>query len=214
MDILELMQTRYTTKHFDPTRRVSDKDMDTLLEVLRLSPSSTNIQPWKFYVIDTPEVKEKMMPAVKDFNIERMKAPQFIIFTVPKHFTKEYFDELYAQEKADGRFKEWTSPERPDAIRQTYAGKFDNDPEGLLRYASNQAFIALGCVTIAAAAIGVDSTILGGLDFEMLDEIFGFKQKDEQSVVAIALGYRAENDSNARRPKSRLPRERVIEFLR
>ena len=192
MDILELMLTRYTTKHFDPTRRVSDKDMDTLLEVLRLSPSSTNIQPWKFYVIDTPEIKEKMMPAVKDFNIERMKAPQFIIFTVPKHFTKEYFDELYAQEKADGRFKEWTSPERPDAIRQTYAGKFDNDPEGLL----------------------VDSTILGGLDFEMLDEIFGFKQKDEQSVVAIAPGYRAENDSNARRPKSRLPRERVIEFLR
>ena len=52
------------------------------------------------------------------------------------------------------------------------------------------------------------------VDFEMLDEIFGFKQKDEQSVVAIALGYRAENDSNARRPKSRLPRERVIEFLR
>lgn len=214
MDILELMQTRYTTKHFDPTRRVSDKDMDTLLEVLRLSPSSTNIQPWKFYVIDTPEMKEKMMLAVKDFNIERMKAPQFIIFTVPKHFTKEYFDELYAQEKADGRFKEWTSLERPDAIRQTYAGKFDNDPEGLLRYASNQAFIALGCVTIAAAAIGVDSTILGGLDFKVLDEIFGFKQKDEQSVVAIALGYRAENDSNARRPKSRLPRERVIEFLR
>ena len=82
MDILELMRTRYTTKHYDPSRRVSDADMATLLEVLRLSPSSTNIQPWKFYVVDTPEAKEKMMPAVKDFNIERMKAPQFIIFTV------------------------------------------------------------------------------------------------------------------------------------
>ena len=83
MDILELMRTRYTTKHYDPNRRVSDADMETLLEVLRLSPSSTNIQPWKFYVVDTPEAKEKMMPAVKDFNIERMKAPQFISFTVP-----------------------------------------------------------------------------------------------------------------------------------
>ena len=38
MDILELMRTRYTTKHYDPNRRVSDQDMDTLLEVLRLSP--------------------------------------------------------------------------------------------------------------------------------------------------------------------------------
>ena len=43
MDILQLMCTRYTTKHYDPTRRVSDEDMQTLLEVLRLSPSSTNI---------------------------------------------------------------------------------------------------------------------------------------------------------------------------
>lgn len=71
----------------------------------------------------------------------------------------------------------------------------------------------MGCLTVAAAAIGVDSTILGGLEFEKLDEIFGFKAKGERSVVAMALGYRAENDSNAKRPKSRLPRERVIEFL-
>lgn len=214
MDILQLMRTRYTTKHYDPTRRVSDEDMQTLLEVLRLSPSSTNIQPWKFYVIDTPEMKEKIMPAVKDFNIERMKAPQFIFFTVPTHFSEEYFEELYRQEEKDGRYQGWTNPERPDAIRMTYSRKFDNDPEGLLRYESNQAFIALGCVTVAAASLGVDSTILGGLDFELLDQICGFKEKAERSVVGIALGYRAENDSNAKRPKSRLPKERVIEFLR
>lgn len=214
MDILELMRTRYTTKHYDPSRRVNDQDMDTLLEVLRLSPSSTNIQPWKFYVIDTPEMKEKIMPAVKDFNFERMQAPQLIIFTVPTCFCEEFFEELYRQEEADGRYTGWKSPERPDVIRLTYSHKFDNDPEGLFRYASNQAFIALGCVTVAAAAIGVDSTILGGLDFDKLDEILGFKAKNERSVVGIALGYRADNDSNASRPKSRLPRKRVIEFLR
>lgn len=45
MDILELMQTRYTTKHFNPNRQVSPEDMQTLLEVLRLSPSSVNSQP-------------------------------------------------------------------------------------------------------------------------------------------------------------------------
>ena len=204
MDILELMRTRYTTKHYDPNRRVSDQDMDTLLEVLRLSPSSTNIQPWKFYVIDTPEMKEKIMPAVKDFNIERMQAPQLIIFTVPTCFSEEFFEELYRQEEADGRYKGWKSPERPDVIRLTYSHKFDNDP----------AFIALGCVTVAAAAIGVDSTILGGFDFDKLDEILGFKARNERSIVGIALGYRAENDSNASRPKSRLPRKRVIKFLR
>ena len=214
MDILELMRTRYTTKHYDPMRRVSDADMDTLLAVLRLSPSSTNIQPWKFYVIDTPEMRDRIMPAVKDFNLERMKAPQYIIFVVPKHLTKDYFEELYTQEEADGRYTSWKGPERPDTIRLTYSTKFDNDAEGLLRYTSNQAYLALGCLTVAAAAIGVDSTILGGLDFDKLDEILGLDKKDERSVVAIALGYRADNDSNAKRPKSRLPKTRVVEYLR
>lgn len=213
MDILDLMRTRYTTKHYDEKRRVSDKDMDTLLEVLRLSPSSTNIQPWKFYVVDTPEAKEKIMPAVKDFNLERMKAPQLIIFTVPTRFTKAFFEELYRQEEADGRYKDWTGSERPDAIRMTYSGRFDDDPQGLHLYASNQVYLALGCLTVAAASLGVDSTILGGLDFDRLDEICGFKTKGERSVVAIALGYRDSNDSNAKRPKSRLPKERVVEYL-
>lgn len=77
------------------------------------------------------------------------------------------------------------SPERPDVIRLTYSHKFDDDPEGLFRYASNQAFIALGCVTVAAAAIGVDSTILGGFDFDKLDEILGFKAKMNAPLSAL-----------------------------
>ena len=43
------------------------------------------------------------MSAVKDFNIERMQAPQLIIFTVPTCFSEEFFEELYHQEEADGR---------------------------------------------------------------------------------------------------------------
>ncbi len=83
MDILELMQTRYTTKHFNPNRQVSPEDMQTLLEVLRLSPSSVNSQPWHFYVIDTAEGKEKIRPAIKDFNVHRLTASQFIFLAIP-----------------------------------------------------------------------------------------------------------------------------------
>lgn len=45
MDIVELVRTRYTTKHYDPARRISDRDIADLMEVLRLSPSSVNSQP-------------------------------------------------------------------------------------------------------------------------------------------------------------------------
>ena len=48
MDILSIMRSRYTTKHYDPSKPVSEKALQTMLEVLRLSPSSVNSQPWHF----------------------------------------------------------------------------------------------------------------------------------------------------------------------
>lgn len=208
-DILELMQTRYTTKHYDETRRVSDKDMEVLTEVLRLSPSSVNCQLWHFYLLDTKEAIQKLLPAVPDFNSERFKAPQLIIFTIPLTVDEAYWDNLYEQEKADGRYVGWTSPERPDALRRRSAEKL-KDPQALNLYASNQVYLALGCLTVAAASLGVDSTIWGGMDFAKVDEIMGLTAKGEHAVVGMALGYRAANDANATRPKSRWPKEKVI----
>ena len=63
MDILSIMRSRYTTKHYDPSKPVSEEALQTMLEVLRLSPSSVNSQPWHFYVIESAEAKAKLMPA-------------------------------------------------------------------------------------------------------------------------------------------------------
>ena len=144
-----------------------------------------------------------------DFNTERFKAPQLIIFTIPRTVDETYWDKLYEQEKADGRYVGWTSPERPDALRRRSAEKL-KDPQALNLYASNQVYLALGCLTVAAASLGVDSTILGGMDFAKVDEIMGLTAKGEHAVVGMALGYRAANDANATRPKSRWPKEKVI----
>lgn len=45
---LEISKNRYTTKHYDQDKKISQKDIDTLLEIARLTPSAVNIQPWHF----------------------------------------------------------------------------------------------------------------------------------------------------------------------
>ena len=52
---LEISKNRYTTKHYDQDKKISQKDIDTLLEIARLTPSAVNIQPWHFYVGSTDE---------------------------------------------------------------------------------------------------------------------------------------------------------------
>ena len=72
MEILKLLQERHTTKKYDASRKISDADFDLLLESLRLAPSSVNSQPWEFFIADTKEAKEKLLPAIADFNHSRV----------------------------------------------------------------------------------------------------------------------------------------------
>ncbi|RKW48102.1 MAG: NAD(P)H-dependent oxidoreductase, partial [Porphyromonas sp.] len=57
MDILKLLQSRYTTKVYDLSFRLSEEQLATIKEVLRLSPSSINSQPWAFELIEDEALK-------------------------------------------------------------------------------------------------------------------------------------------------------------
>ena len=213
--MLDIARRRYTTKHYDPAKPLSDEDLDALLEVLRLAPASVNIQPGHFYAVKSAEAKAKLMPAVKDFNVERVRdAAVIVILAVERDISSSgYLDRLLAQEVADGRY----APDAPraslDSLRRSAVAAYCAGPDHGERWASEQAHIALGCLLMAAEGMGVDSTTLGGLYFDEVDRIFGLAEAGRKSVVAVALGHRAADDSNASRPKSRFPKEAVTTVL-
>ncbi len=213
-EVLALVKTRYTAKRYDPARKIEKEKIDALMEVLRLAPSSINIQPWHFYLLETPEALEKLKPAIKSFNVDRLEHAQaVVVIAIEKNLDDNYLDRLFAQEKADGRFESAADIEALCKMRQgsleLYCGRADKGE----RWADEQAHIALGFVAYAAAAMGVDTTILGGLWFDKIDEIFGLGKEGRKSVAGFALGVRAEDDPNATRPKSRFPAEEVVTRL-
>ena len=143
------------------------------------------------------------MPAVKDFNVERVRdAAVIVILAVERGISSSgYLDRLLAQEVADGRY----APDAPraslDSLRRSAVAAYCAGPDHGERWASEQAHIALGCLLMAAEGMGVDSTTLG------------LAEAGRKSVVAVALGHRAADDSNASRPKSRFPKEAVTTVL-
>ena len=54
--IIEALKWRFATKLFNPERNVSDSDLETLLETVRLAPSSLGLQPWKALVIANKDI--------------------------------------------------------------------------------------------------------------------------------------------------------------
>ena len=61
-EALEIFARRRATRAYDPDRRVNDEDFAAILEFARLSPSSVGTEPWKFLVIQDPELREKLKP--------------------------------------------------------------------------------------------------------------------------------------------------------
>lgn len=212
MDALTVARTRYTTKHYDASRRISDEDFAKLLEILRLAPTSVNSQPCRYFIADTDQAKQKILPAVLDFNRDRVRnASHVVIFTVPTRVTDAGLREILTQEERDGRFG--TSAEikaQQDAGRRHFVGLHQVSTSELVAWESRQAYIAQGFALMAAASMGIDSTPIEGADFAFLDEILGLGQKSLTSIFMMSFGYRDPNDANARRPKSRLPAETIF----
>ncbi len=61
--ILEQLNWRYAVKSFDPTKKVSDEDWNTLEQSLILAPSSFGLQPYKFIVITDEAKRAELTPA-------------------------------------------------------------------------------------------------------------------------------------------------------
>ena len=74
-NITEAMNWRYSTKEFDANKKISAADFQSLKDILRLSPSSTNIQPWHFVIADDEAGKSRIAKCTQgmfDFNAAKV----------------------------------------------------------------------------------------------------------------------------------------------
>ena len=80
MDFINLSKNRYTTKKYDPLQVIAQEEIEQLKEILRLSPSSINSQPWKFIFVSDEEIKNKLAQ-VSYFNEQKIKeASHLVVF--------------------------------------------------------------------------------------------------------------------------------------
>ena len=60
MEYTELIKSRESIRNYDPDRPVDRNTLDKILEAGRLAPSACNLQPWKFLIVSSPAMREKM----------------------------------------------------------------------------------------------------------------------------------------------------------
>ncbi|OYX84971.1 MAG: NAD(P)H-dependent oxidoreductase [Flavobacteriales bacterium 32-34-25] len=199
MTILELIQKRYTAKKYNAHKAIPQEKIADLKEILRLTPSSINIQPWKFTFVQNPEMKSKLA-SVSMHNTEKINQAQLlVVFSVA--------DDLDA-------FQKVVENELPEARKDWYNKMKASMPEADLKiWLAKQVYIALGVGLTASVALGLDSTAMEGIESDKYQDILNMTAY--KPLFAMAVGYGSEDDSNRLEstPKSRRPQESVIETI-
>ena len=188
-DLLQDLQWRYATKKFDPSKAVAQEKVDFILEAIRLSASSSGLQPYEVFVVTNKDIREKIVPHAWGQQ-QIVDASHVLVFAAWDNYTAERINNMFDLVNEERGFSNQGWEDYRNMLLNTYPQR---DPETNFEHAARQAYIGLGSALIAAADAKVDSTPMEGFVPKEVDEILGLKEKGLRSVVILPLGYRAED---------------------
>lgn len=214
MNIIQSAAARYSTKAFDPAKKISDENIEKVKELLRLSPSSTNSQPWHFILASTPEAKARIAKATAGFYVfnERkvLDASHVVVFCAKTSIDEQHLSTLLDKENADGRFASQQAMEGQHKGRSYFVNMHRFDLKDAQHWMEKQVYLNVGNFLLGVSTLNIDAVPIEGFDARILDEEFGLREKGFTSLVIVPVGYRSEEDFNAVLPKSRLEFSQIL----
>jgi nitroreductase len=192
MELIKSLEWRYATKKMNGDKIPQDK-LNRILEATRLAPSSYGLTPYQVIVVESQELKEKLVPACYGQTQLADSSVVLVFATWDAIMTENGVDD-YINNIADQR----NIPVNVlDDFKGMMMGTISNmSEEQKTIWAQKQAYIGLGVSIVASAVEEVDSTPMEGFVPAQVDEILGLKDMGLSSVVILTLGYRdTEGDS-------------------
>jgi nitroreductase/dihydropteridine reductase len=207
--LIDQLNWRYATKKMDPSNPVPQDKVDTIIEAIRMAPTSSGTQPFELIVVTNPEVRSKIAEAANG-QAQITDGSHLLVFAAWDNYTAERIDavtSLNVQERGD-------LPMLNAYYENLKKSYLPRDAEVNYNHAARQAYIALGIALVAAAEQEVDSTPMEGFSPAKVDEILGLKERGLRSVVLLPLGYRdASGDWLAPMKKVRKPVETIVTLV-
>ncbi|WP_293662016.1 NAD(P)H-dependent oxidoreductase [Rhodoferax sp. OV413] len=187
-DLISTLQWRYATKKFNPSKVVPQDKLDRILEAIRLSATSSGMQPYEMLVVSNKALREKLVPAAMG-QAQVADGSHLLVFAAWDNYTAERINMMFDLVNAE----RGTTNEGWENYRKMILGTYvPRDAETNYQHAARQAYIAVGTALIAAAEERVDATPMEGFDPKAVDEILGLAARGLRSVVLMPLGYRAD----------------------
>lgn len=184
MTLIDNLNWRHAVKAFDPNEKVSQENIDKIIEATRLAPTSSGLQPFRLIVVENQSVKEKLVEGA--LNPDCMKeCSHVLVFAGWDNYSDEKVDAMFdmttdARGLPRGRFNSYTE--------QLKAHVNANTPEQNFAHIARQAYIGLGLAMAQAAELKVDTCPAEGFNPEVFDKVLGLDKYGLKSLVILYIG--------------------------
>jgi len=198
VEFKEIVMRRYAVKEFDG-RKVPEGKLRELMELIRFSATSFNLQPYKVKVVSDQATKDLLQKASWD-QPQVGTASHVLVFCADTNVS-ELIDQLEASLVRAGASKD-SLLGYVDMMRGFEKGM---GAEAKKAWAQKQAYIALGNAMNGAAALGFDSCPMEGFAPDEYSKILKLPAHLVPTVVC-PIGYAADQP----RPKVRFEASEIF----
>lgn len=203
-DFTEIITGRRSIKNYDPAVKISKEEMKAILALATTAPSSVNMQPWRFLVIESPEAKAALAPLAR-FNQNQVQTSAAVIAVFGDMNNFDKFEDIYGKAVEEGLMPQ----EVKENIHQSFSGYFSTISRAEME---DVVLVDGGLVSmqlmLAARAYGYDTNPIGGFEKNSIAEAFGLEKNRYVPVMLISIGKAADEGHKS----VRLPVDQIAEW--
>jgi nitroreductase len=179
MNTIEAIYKRRAVKHFDPKHVLTAAEERKLLEATIQSPTSFNIQHWRFVILRDPEQRTKIRKEFGNDQAQITDASLLVLFTA----------DTKAWQKNPERY--WVHAPKPVAdLLVGWMGPFHEERPWLQRDEAQRSIgMAMQSLMLAATELGYESCPMIGFDIDPVAELVRLPEDHVMGpMVAIGKG--------------------------
>ncbi|WP_138752118.1 nitroreductase family protein [Paenibacillus sinopodophylli] len=196
-DFNEVVYGRRSVKKYDASVKISREELTEILAEATTAPSSVNMQPWRFVVIESDEGKATLAPLAR-FNQNQVSTSAAVIavFGDKDHF--QYSEEIFGKSVELGYMPQEIKDMQLKAFTPYYENISDADLRDVMMVDAGLVSMQL---MLVARAHGYDTNPIGGFERDQIAEAFGLDKDRYVPVMLISIG----KQDYEGRPSYRLP---------
>lgn len=203
-DFENIVFERKSVRVYDETVKIPHEEMLAMIDEAVTAPSSVNMQPWRFVVVESEAEKAKLQPLLR-FNTRQNATSSAMILIFGDLQCYEYGKTIYNRAVEEGKMPPEVRDQQLATIIPYYKNFSKEHMNDVVKIDSSLAAMQL---MLVARAHGYETNPIGGFEAELLAETVGLDKERYLPVMILSIGKGAEEGYSS----VRLSASEITEF--